>query len=354
MDAKKLYENLKPEDKQQLRRLAEEINEKYEVGEKAGQYKGRVILFLGAAVNYHAPKGFEPAYGKADRPPLGNELGDLYIDGLYDADAKEQNEEMKREKSPLSWTSQYYEEVFDRRALIKKLATFIGNKKPSPILNALAEMHFKYIVTTNYDHLFEDALIKAGKAGFHKGTYKPNKNGVQEYTTDVNEKNVSVQTPFVYKLHGDIREVFDENGEYVPGKDGIVLTDEDYLHFILRMSQVVDNKERDEMRSGETADLYPIPQSINKAFTGLNQNTFLFVGYGLRDYNLRLIFKTALWKKDTNIFKTLQKWSIDLSPDEPIKRIFIKNYQLTFIEWDIWCAIPYLYKLMFDKEIPLE
>jgi hypothetical protein len=350
MDAKKLYEKLDERSKQQLRQLAKEIGEKYIRGDKVGQHKGRVILFLGAAVNYHSEH--KEIYSKEDRPPLGDELRDLYIDEMF-KDNLEKAEAMKSEKLPLNWVSQYYEEVFSRRALIDNLSNFIDNKKPSPILKALAKMPFRYIVTTNYDHLFEDALESVGKTGPHKGIYKPNKNGVHEYTTDIKENDVTAENPFIYKLHGDIRDAFDSNGEYLPKKDSIVLTDEDYLHFILRMSQTIDNKERDDDRA-EGADLYPVPQSINKAFTGLNQNTFLFIGYGLRDYNLRLIFKTSMWKKDSNIFRELQKWSIDLKPDEAIRNIFINDYKLTFIEWDIWCAIPYLYKQLFNEEMPLD
>jgi hypothetical protein len=354
MDAKDLYKNLDDSNKEQLRKLAEEIKEKYIKGDMANQYKGRVILFLGAAVNYQAPTGFEEAYTKEDRPPLGNELSNLYINDLFIDDiSNERKEKMIKENQPLSWTSQYYEEVNDRYKLISKLSSFIDNKKTSPILKGLAKMHFKYIVTTNYDHLFENALSAVGKR-YHKGIYKSNKNGLSEYTTDIKESEVTTDTPFIYKLHGDIEDVFDQNGDYIPNKDSIVLTDEDYLHFILRMSQIVDNKERDRKRKDASSGFYPIPQSINKAFTGLNQNTFLFIGYGLRDYNLRLIFKTALWGKDSNIFRRLQKWSIDVSPDQAIKNIWINNYKLTFIEWDIWCAIPYLYKLIFNEEMPLE
>ncbi len=354
MDVKKLYENLDPDSKLALNGLAQEINRKYERGERAGQEMGRVILFLGAAVHYHAPKYIEDCYPKAARPPLGGELGDLYIDDLFPRDRfQEENNRMKGEKLSLTWITQYYEELNDRPRLIERLSTFIGSKKPSPILKALAKMNFKYVVTTNYDHLFEDALSAVGKE-YHQGIYKPNKIGLMQYTPDVPEKQVSVRKPFVFKLHGDIRDVVNDDGDYNYEKDAVVITDEDYLHFILRMSQITAITERNEIKEDMDMNYYPIPQSINNAFTGRNQNTFLFIGYGLRDYNLRLIFKTALWKKDTNIFKELQKWSIDIKPDIPIQNIFIKDYKLTFIQKDIWCAIPYLYSILFNEEMPLE
>src|SRR4051812_7914895 len=104
MDAKKLYEKLDNESRGQLKKLAEEIQETYGRGEKAGQFKGKVILFLGAAVNYHAPDGFQEAYAKSDRPPLGNELTNLYIDDLCSADTTaDRKSQMMDERLALAW-----------------------------------------------------------------------------------------------------------------------------------------------------------------------------------------------------------------------------------------------------------
>ncbi|MDB5087302.1 MAG: hypothetical protein JWR09_1296 [Mucilaginibacter sp.] len=347
MDASELYSDLSEESKQVLYELANEIKE-----ERNGEPRGRVILFLGAAANYHAPEGFEEAYSKTDRPPIGSELNNLLIDEIFSPKISEsRNRAMKEERLSLSYTAQYLQETKDRKRLIEKLAEVIDNKKPSPILRALAEMNFKYIVTTNYDNLFEEALFEVGKKEYHKGVYQANITGTPKPTFSPGEE-ASVKKPFIYKFHGDIKNAVDEQGNYVKDGDSIVLTDEDYLHFILRMSQVSDNKEKTSNK--ENLDFYPVPQPINEAFIGKNQNTFLFIGYGLQDYNLRLIFKTSLWKKDQNIFKELQKWSIAIGQHKPIMGFYTKNYNFTFIEHNIWCAVSYLYKAMFDKEMPLK
>ena len=349
MCSEDLYQNLDDFSKEQLRNLADELLEVYTRGDLEGQPKGRVILFLGAAANYQAPSAFEEYYSRQDRPPMATELCNLFIDDLYNAEDEDKRDRVKKEKFPLSWITQYYEEVRDRRKLIEKLAAFIDEKKISPILKALARMPFKYIITTNYDNLFEQALASVNKT-FLKGVYKPNKYGKSEYTPDPKEK-ITINNPFVYKVHGDIKETFNNNGDYIPAQDSIVITDDDYLHFILRMSQNTENSERDDANSN--CSYYPIPGSINEAFTGASQNTFLFIGYGLKDYNLRLILKTALWRKDSNILRAVKKWSIDLDPDPAIKQIWINNFRLAFIEKDIWCAVPYLYKLLFKEEMPL-
>lgn len=138
---------------------------------------------------------------------------------------------------------------------------------------------------------------------------------------------------------------------YIEGNDSIVLTDEDYLQFVLRMGQINDNIEKNPEE--HPTNMYPIPDLINESFTGRNQNTFLFVGYGLQDYNLRLIFKTALWKKDESSFKKLQKWSISFNKHKPIQEFFTKEYRFRFIDHDIWAAIPFLYKKIFNREMPI-
>lgn len=352
MEAKDLYANLNEDSVKQLKELAREIKKKYEVGPRKGEPQGRVILFLGAAVNYHAPEGFEQAYSKEERPPIGWELNEALVNEIFAENGDPEREsDMLNEHLSLSYVSQYFEESQDRLRLIETLGKQVDKEKPSPLLNALAEMDFKYIISTNYDHLFENALVKAGKADYYKGIYKANRTGTPQPTLNIPDKNITVEKPFLYKFHGDIRDVFDEEGIYQQGKDSIVLTDEDYLHFILRMSQVNDNKEKS--KEAEQLDMYPIPQVINEAFAGKNQNTFLFVGYGLQDYNLRLIFKTALWAKDNNTFSALQKWSISLNKHRPIQEFWIRNHKITFIEHNVWSAIPFLYKEIFGKEIPL-
>ncbi len=352
MDASKLYENLDAESKRQLRNLAEEIQKRYSRGSRTGEPQGRVILFLGAAVNYHAPTGFEEAYSQDKRPPIAGELANILIEDIFkEEEDSSRKDDMKDDHLPLSYVAQYYEEINYRSQLIETVAGAVDGKEPSPILKALARMNFKYIITTNYDHLFEDALTAVGKSSQHKGVYRANKTGRPKSTYNVPEKDITVDKPFLYKFHGDIRDVFNENGDYIPENDAIVITDDDYLNFILRMSQVNDNKEKPD---GDVLDLYPIPQVINETFAGRNQNTFLFVGYGLQDYNLRLIFKTTLWSKDNNTFNTLQKWSISLNKHRPIQEFWTRNHRVTFIEHNIWSAIPFLYKEIFNEEMPLQ
>jgi len=361
MNTTDLYNDLDSGSRDRLTELAKEIQRKYQIGPRKGEPQGRVILFLGAAVNYEAPEGFELAYSKEERPPIAAELRDSLIDVIFeDQKDEDRKNSMKEEHLTLSYVAQYYEELTDRARLIDSLVPLISREKPSPILKALAKMDFKYIITTNYDHLFENALEQVGKSYRNKGIYKANKGGNPKSTDNVAENEITVHAPFLYKFHGDLREVTDGNGIYIPENDNIVITDDDYLNFILRMSQINDNQEKPEKEMpGEAKprasvlDLYPIPRVINEAFAGKNQNTFLFIGYGLQDYNLRLIFKTSLWGKNAKSFNDLQKWSITLDKHKPIQQFWFRNHKVTFIEQNIWSAIPFLYKEIFNKEMPL-
>src|SRR5262249_21566221 len=138
-------------------------------------------------------------------------------------------------------------------------------KTPSPALRALAELNFPLIITTNYDRLFEDALLMAGKNPT-TSIYQPAANAPpKDVSKDPNREN-----PFIFKIHGDIN-----------APESLVITDEDYIDFVLRMTA-----------SGE---FNPVPETFQ--FRLMKWPT-LFIGYSLLDYNLRLLLKTLRHKKD--------------------------------------------------------
>jgi hypothetical protein len=330
MDITELYNALDSDAKDDLDFLAEKIQ------------NGEVILFLGAAVHCSPPPGFEPLYPPEDRPPLGKQLGVELAKGLPDEDiVKEKN---------LSWVAQYFEAKRDRIVLIEKIAGVLAGKKPSPLVKALAKMNFRLILTTNYDHLYEDALDAAGKQKDNKGIYKPNRdirdscgNQILPQTTpDASIRSITDNAPFIYKIHGDIRDVFQPDNEYNAERDAIVVTDEDYIHFILRMG------EKDNLDGN---NFNPIPSAFTTALSTPKKVTILFIGYSLMDYNLRLLFKSTMWKKDLQY--QLKKWSLDPYPDKSIKELYTRFYTIKFIERDAWSVIPYLYQRIFNEVMPV-
>jgi hypothetical protein len=173
-------------------------------------------------------------------------------------------------------------------------------------------------VTTNYDRLFERALTAAGKEPLRSIYSK-----TRQETVDYDGDTPTPSEPFVWKVHGDIG-----------SPDSIVVTDEDYIEFVLRMS------DRDPYD--------PIPETFKYYF---KKWTTVFVGYSLIDYNLRLLFKTLRWKIDKA--KVPDTYSVDWHPDPLIFDVWHNQQRyVKFIAQDIWTFVPALYEAVTGKEMP--
>jgi hypothetical protein len=142
----------------------------------------------------------------------------------------------------------------------------------SPYLT-LASLNLPIYITTNYDHILEEALKsqnkkptsevcrwfddlkiyldRAGKSSVFKGKSK--------YTP-------TSQEPLVYHLHGDM---------YIP--QSMVLTERDYIQFVINLS-----KEKEK---------YIFPTIILQR---LATSSLLFIGYSLEEINFRIIFQCVL------------------------------------------------------------
>jgi hypothetical protein len=269
------------------------------------------ILFLGAGVHAPPPAGSLFAYPPERRPPIGTELSRELARrcGLAERLPSEDPGNLQR-------VALAYEIAFSRFRLIEAVtdAVHLG-KEPSPTLRALARLNFPVVITTNYDQLFEQALRDAGKQP-RVAIYTPK----LEETTDF--RKPTAQSPVVFKIHGDISR-----------PETVVITDEDYIDFVLRMS----NKEPYD----------PLPRRL-KVF--LTDWTTLFVGYSLLDYNLRLLFKTLRWKIDNANLPEM--YSVDLAPDPLIMDVWQSQRRyVKFIAQDVWAFVPRLYELVHGEEL---
>jgi hypothetical protein len=277
--------------------------------------KGECILFLGAGVHVGPAQGGQHVYADEERPALGRELaeklaaecdyaGQYPNDSIYDL----QRVALCVEKT----------RGLGRKTLVDLLTKHLSQgKKPSTALNMLAEMPFKMIVTTNYDRLLELALYSAGKDPFLT-IYEPE----SERPTPVLQSDPTEERPLIFKMHGDLDR-----------RDSIVITDEDYITFVQRMS------EKDQ--------LHPVPYPIR--FRMMQWPT-LFVGYSLRDYNLRLLFRTLRWRVDPANFPI--SYSVDVNPDPLILRVWQDERGfITFVIQDVWTFVPWLYEeIKRDKQ----
>lgn len=276
--------------------------------------KGECILFLGAGVHYPPPEGSPYQYPEAQRPPLGRSLSESLAGkcGFAGRFPRESTGNLQR-------VSLYYESQLNRNALVNEVrGAVMGGRRPSPVLRALARLPFKLVITTNYDQLFEDALRDAGKRPFVSVYNKAGDEPTRDYPG-----NPDSQEPFVVKVHGDVQ-----------SPESIVITDEDYIQFVLRMS--------------DKESYNPVPLTFRYLFT---KWPTLFVGYSLLDYNLRLLFKTLRWKIDPANFP--DTYSVDLYPDPLILDVwFNRQRYVKFIAKDVWTFVPDLYRAVMAEEMP--
>jgi hypothetical protein len=271
----------------------------------------RCILFLGAGIHAPPPHGSSFDYPAEQRPPTGAALSEQLArdGGLADQFPGEDPRNLQR-------VALFYEIARSRRQLVEAVAGAVQTgKRPSPLLAALAELDFPIVISTNYDHLFERALAALGKDP-RVSIYTPE----LEATTDF--RDPTPESPIVFKIHGDISR-----------PETIVVTDEDYIQFVLRMS------------SKEQYD--PVPLTLKYYLTGW---TTLFVGYSLLDYNLRLLFKTLRWKIDSANLPEM--YSVDCAPDPLIFDVWDNQRRyVKFIAQDAWSFVPRLYESVLGREL---
>ena len=280
-----------------------------QIGDAVG--RGQCILFLGAGVHAPPPEGSPFSYPAEQRPPFGADLSRELVGACDYARRFPQGDPANLQRVALA-----YEIDNSREALVDVITAAVHTgRSPSPMLHALARMDFPIVITTNYDRLFERALFAAGKTP-RTTVYRPEREPTRVYN------DATAQNPVIYKLHGDIAE-----------RDSIVVTDEDYIQFVLRMG----DKDPDD----------PIPLTLKYHLTTL---TTLFVGYSLVDYNLRLLFKTLRWKIDPA--NRPDMYSVDRRPDPLILDVWQSQQRyVRFIAEDVWSFVPELYERVLGEEL---
>jgi hypothetical protein len=181
------------------------------------------------------------------------------------------------DRTDLAKVTSYYVDVSGRKLLRQALRSkFAQNYQCNRLHRLLARISDKTtIVTTNYDNLLEQAFTEAGKPydvvvypadndeyanGFlwwHHGKTEPTKLKPNEIDIDDLGK-----TNVIYKMHGT---VWPASAAW----DSFVITEEDYVQFLSRINNAVPSAFRTYFRARQ----------------------FLFLGYGLRDWNLRVLLK---------------------------------------------------------------
>lgn len=214
--------------------------------------KQRCTPFLGAGA----------AYGVL---PLGGDIAKQWAD-KYDYPMED--------RSNLIAVSQFLALKYSDSVFPKDLIVEMFEDLPTPDPDdesephrLLAKLDLPVYVTTNYDDFMVQALSR-----HHR---QPNRvlcqwnHAVKNYVSDnptILEKDPeykpTVANPVVFHLHG-----------HLPVADSLVLTEDDYMDFLVNIST--------------DPDLIPAP--ISRALTG---SSLLFIGYRITDWNFRVLLRS--------------------------------------------------------------
>ncbi|HYX30935.1 MAG TPA: SIR2 family protein [Pyrinomonadaceae bacterium] len=268
---------------------------------------GKVVPFLGAGVNF----GMRQPGAKWDdkQPgflPSGAELSRfLAAKSNFPSDDDHDLVDLAKVASYFVETSgrprlrERLREVFDRDFDPCDIHTYLA-EVPAPLL----------VVTTNYDDLTERAFVKSGKP-YDLVVHPTDRKDVEASvlwwphqadkpeTIAPNKLFVDLNTTTViYKMHGTVARPTKEWDSYV-------ITEEDYVDFLSRMT-------------GQTA----VPAQFMRHF---RTRHFLFMGYGLNDWNLRVVLnnlRSVLPSAGTNdatedlAGEDLPSWAIQFQPSD--------------------------------------
>lgn len=252
---------------------------------------GYCTPFLGAAVNY----GFLP---------LGCEIAETWaLDHKFPLKYKD---DLAKVAQYLAVTRADY--TYPKELILKKLDAdqkpFDFNDDSEP-LNVLAKLPFPVYVTTNYDHLLYTAVEHHGRSLGREPAFElckwNNSSKLQPNLFKRGSKfRPTAQTPVIYHLHGHRSVV-----------DSIVLTEDDYLDFLVSMSNDINKF---------------LPARIQEAITG---SSVMFIGYSLADIDFRVLFRGL----QSNLPAALKKLSItvqlpyeDASPNKHAAEDYISRY----------------------------
>jgi glycosyltransferase involved in cell wall biosynthesis len=260
-------------------------------------WEGRVIPFLGAGASLGGrTPGVKWEQGQAACLPNGGELADYLA----------QRTEFPPDELPdLAKVAQYYNVVGGREALDDELHDIFNCDYPiTPLHTFLAEVPTPLlIVTTNYDDLIERAFDAKGRqydVVIH--TTDPSigdrllwrQHGSDKVIEIIpNKLDIDLEAvTVIYKMHGAV-------DRQNPSRDQYVITEDDYIDFLTRMTK---NK--------------AIPVIFAEPFQSKH---FLFLGYGLRDWNLRVVLNRI--EKDLRRQKGARSWAIQYNPS-PLEQRF--------------------------------
>jgi hypothetical protein len=205
----------------------------------------------------------------------------------------------------LSTVAQWYQLVGGRQTLNDELHdVFAAAYTPAALHHYLAAVPSPLlVVTTNYDDLIEQAFDEAGRPydrvvhttdpavgerllWWAHGAEVPERKNPSKLDIDLDTTTV------IYKMHGAV-------DRRLASRDQYVITEDDYIDFLARLTR---HK--------------AVPAIFAEPF---QTRHFLFLGYSLRDWNLRVVLNRV--ERDVRGTRGITSWAIDHQPS-PLEQRF--------------------------------
>ena len=279
----------------------------YEIAELLRE--GEVVPFLGAGVNFGGrPPGASWDERNPSFLPSGAELS-RFLAKRSNFPARE-----PRESDDLAKVASYFADTIAARGLRDRLRdVFNRSYAPCDIHTYLAGVRAPLlIVTTNYDDLTEQAFAQAGRpfdlvvhptdARYAAAVLWRKHGATESEVVPPNQLRIDLSsTTVIYKMHGTVHR---QQARW----DSYVITEEDYVDFLTRM-----------------VNQAAVPAQFMQHF---RQRHFLFLGYGLQDWNLRVVLKSlrSVLPRATTVpaadhgeadeDEELRSWAIQFRPSE--------------------------------------
>ncbi len=277
---------------------------------------GRMVPFLGAGVNLVGrPPGASFSATKRNLLPSGYELARyLANEFAYPPEDVLDLARVSQYAVLMSGTGMVYDElhqIFDEDYALGVLPQLLAD-----VPRLLRERGYRnsdetrsanlLIVTTNYDDVLERTFLGAGEPfdllwyiadGDNRGRFwHKAPDGEPQLVDKPNEYGSELlkERPVILKIHGSVdRDVVE--------RDSFVITEDHYIDFLART---------------DVSDLLPA-----KIAARLRTSHFLFLGYALRDWNLRVILQ-RLWGERK---LSRRSWAIQLKPGEIDTRLWLNR-----------------------------
>jgi SIR2-like domain len=261
--------------------------------------RGKVVPFLGAGASvFHRPRD-----GTADPlfcPPTGAALAERLAElaAFPSGAAVHHRQNLALVASYLALVTAG--EIFLRDELREVFSPQFEPNALHHLLASVAKEKPQLVVTTNYDDMIERAFDRAG-VPYHlvvtnmgniekaAGSLLHRTPGGKAFVL-VNPRKLEVsleEASIIYKMHGSINRISREEDSYV-------ITEEHYLRFL----------------GGFSSKVVLVPPDLAAM---MKTRHFLFLGYSLRDWNLRVMLD-MLGQFESNASK-LRSWAVQYDPD---------------------------------------